>query len=173
MPRRLLIAVLLAALAGCGVQLAGSDDPAADAPLRGRVTRVVDGDTIKVRVRNHTETVRLIGLDTPETHRPDTPVECGGHAATRAMRKLAEGRTATLVTDPTQDRRDRYGRLLAYADVAGRDAGEQLLRQGWGAVYVYADTPFRRLVRYRAAALAARVAGRGLWRSCGGDAHRS
>ncbi len=172
MARRVLILLAFAVLAGCGVQLTGADAPAPGAPLRGRVTHVVDGDTIKVRVRNRTETVRLIGLDTPETHRPGTPVECGARAATRAMTRLAEGRTATLVADPTQDGRDRYGRLLAYADVAGHDVGERLLRAGWGAVYVYDDTPFRRLLRYRAAALAARAGDRGLWQTCGGDPHR-
>ena len=172
MTRRLLIALALLVLAGCGVRLTSADEPAPGEPLRGRVSHVVDGDTLKVRLRTHTETVRLIGIDTPETHRPDTPVECGGQAATREMRRLAEGRTATLVTDPTQDRRDRYGRLLAYADVAGHDVAERLLRSGWGAVYVYGGHDFMRVLRYRAAALRARAAGRGLWRACGGDPHR-
>jgi micrococcal nuclease len=172
MVRRLLILVALAVLAGCGVQLTSADDPAPDAPLRGRVTRVIDGDTIKVRVRNRTETVRLIGLDAPETHRPGTPVECGGRASTRALRRIAEGRTARLVADATQDRRDRYGRLLAYADISSVDVGEQLLRTGWAGVYVYGRTPFARVGRYAAAVRAARAAGRGLWRSCGGDPHR-
>jgi micrococcal nuclease len=172
MPRRLLIALALLVLAGCGVRLTDGGDAASATPLRGRITRVVDGDTIKVRLPDRTETVRLIGIDTPETHRPDTPVECGGPAATREMRRLAEGRTARLVPDPTQDRRDRYGRLLAYAEVAGHDVGERLLRSGWGAVYVYGGHDFLRMLRYRTAALAARAGGRGLWRACGGDPHR-
>ena len=162
--RRLALLPLLL-LAGCS-----SDDVAASlegAPLRGEVTRVVDGDTIKVRVRNRTETVRLIGIDTPETKRPGTPVECGGKAATREMRRLAEGRRVELISDPTQDRRDRYDRLLAYAEAAGRDVGEEILRAGWAAPYVY-DRPFLRLGRYRAAAREARGRGRGLWRACPG-----
>ena len=172
MARRLLVALVLIAVAASGARLGAAGDAAEDGPLRGLVTRVVDGDTIKVRVRNRTETVRLIGIDTPETHRPDTPVECGGRAATRQMRRLAEGRRVTLVADPTQDRRDRYDRLLAYADAATGDLAEQLLRSGWGVVYVYDDTPFLRVRRYRRAARAAREAGRGIWRSCGGDPHR-
>jgi micrococcal nuclease len=172
MARRLSIALALAVLAGCGVQLTAADDPPPGAPLRGKVTRVVDGDTIKVRVGNRTETVRLIGIDTPETHRPGTPVECGGRAATREMERLAGGRRVTLLADPTQDRRDRYDRLLAYAEAAGRDIGEELLRSGWGGVYVYRDSRFQRLRRYRAAARDARERSRGLWRSCGGDPHR-
>ena len=169
MLRRLVVLPLLL-LAGCSGEEVTSalEGP----PLRGRVTRVVDGDTIKVRVRNHTETVRLIGIDTPETHRPDTPVECGARAATREMRRLAEGRRVVLISDPTQDRRDRYDRLLAYAEAAGRDLGEELLRSGWGAVYVYDDVPFLRFGRYRRTAEEARDRGRGLWRTCGGDPHR-
>ena len=157
--------LIVAALAGCaGDEVAASLE---GAPLRGRVTRVVDGDTLKVRVRNHTESVRLIGVDAPETMRPGTPVECGGRAATREMRRLAEGRRVVLITDPTQDRRDRYDRLLAYAEVAGKDVGEALLRAGWGEAYVY-DRPFLRLRRYRAAEGEARDRRRGLWRSCPG-----
>jgi micrococcal nuclease len=176
MARRLLILLAVIAVAASGARYGAARDGADDTPrgerLQGRVTRVVDGDTIKVRVRNHTETVRLIGIDTPETHRPDTPVECGGRAATRAMQRLADGRRVTLVPDPTQDDRDRYDRLLAYADAATGDLGEQLLRSGWGAVYVYDGVPFERVGRYRRAARQARDAGRGIWRACGGDPHR-
>jgi micrococcal nuclease len=172
--RRLLVALALIVLAGCGVQLTGGDEDAATAaPQRGVVVAVSDGDTIKVRLALRTERVRLIGIDTPETHRPNTPVECGARAATREMTKLAFGRRVKLIADPTQDRRDRFGRLLAYAETAaGHDLGEQLLRSGWGVVYVYGHNPFRRVGTYRDAARSARREGRGLWQSCHGDAHR-
>src|SRR3954468_17048446 len=73
------------------------------------VTRVVDGDTLHVRTSAGREVkVRLLGIDTPETHRPGTPVECGGRQASASMARLApRGARVTLATDPTQDRVDR------------------------------------------------------------------
>jgi micrococcal nuclease len=67
------------------------------------VIEAVDGDTLKVDVRGGGETdVRLIGIDTPETHRPGTPIECGGPAASRLMHRMADGQGVTLVTDSSQ-----------------------------------------------------------------------
>ena len=79
------------------------------------MVRAVDGDTLEVSLRGHRLVdVRMIGIDTPETKRPGTPIECGGVQASRAMHRLADNRRVTLVTDPSQDRFDRYGRLLAH-----------------------------------------------------------
>jgi micrococcal nuclease len=141
-------------------------------PRDGTVTRVVDGDTLHVRVHGQDETVRLLGIDTPELHRPGTPVECGARAAARAMEALADGARVKLYADPSQDRRDRYGRLLAYAvTTGGVDLGEAMVRRGWAKVYVYEEHPFQRVARYRAAAAAARAARRGVDARCGGDFH--
>ena len=86
-------------------------------------------------------------------------------------RKGGKGRRVKVTTDPTQDRRDRYGRLLAYVKTPqGSFAGAQL-RAGWAAVYVFAD-PFEQLGAFQAAKAAARTAGRGSWGRCGGDFHR-
>jgi micrococcal nuclease len=142
-----------------------------------RILSVVDGDTLKVRLSTGSRrTVRLIGIDTPETRAPGTPVECGGKDATAYMKRLAlrkgRGRIVTLTTDPTQDLTDRYGRLLAYVDGQGRDFGERMIRAGWAAVYVYRD-PFQRLTTFNAAQDAARNATVGVWSKCGGNFHRS
>ena len=120
-------------------------------------------------------TVRLIGIDTPETKKPGTPVECGGREATSNMRRLSfkrgKGRRVKVTTDPTQDRRDRYGRLLAYVKSArGSLAGAQL-RAGWAAVYVFAD-PFAQLGSFQAAEATARTHARGVWSKCGGNFHQ-
>ncbi len=148
------------------------------------VTGVTDGDTIRVRRGLHKSyTVRLIGIDTPEVQRPGTPGECGAPEATSNMyrlgftrsrdtdgdglndRKGGRGRRVKVTTDPTQDRRDRYGRLLAYVKSArGSLAGAQL-RAGWGTVYVFRD-PFEQLGAFQEAESEARDAGRGAWRTC-------
>jgi micrococcal nuclease len=132
------------------------------------VTEVIDGDTIKVG----TETVRLIGIDTPESVKPGMRVECGAKQASAFVKALATGRHVRLVTDPTQDRRDRYGRLLAYVDLEdGTSVQERVLRAGWASVYVYDHRPFRRLRTFTDASDAARAAHRGVYGHCGGDFH--
>ena len=142
--------------------------------LKARVIEAVDGDTLKVRLRrNHRVIdVRLIGIDTPETRRPGTPIECGGPQASRSMHRLADRRRVTLVTDPSQDRIDRYGRLLAYAiRRGGLDLNLAQLRRGWAEVYVYRHNPFRRLRAYRRAQRQAQAAGAASGGCCGGDFH--
>jgi len=104
-------------------------------------------------------------------------VECGGPEATANLRRLGfsgtRGRGVTLTTDPTQDRTDRFGRLLAYATTdARRDLALEQLRAGHTAVYVFRRS-FTRLGAYRTAEGQARAAGRGAWGACGGDFHRS
>ena len=84
-------------------------------PTDGRATvvRVIDGDTIVVRIGGRDENVRLLGIDTPETHKPETPVECyGQEASDRLTALLPQGTTVRLVRDV--EARDRYDRLLAY-----------------------------------------------------------
>jgi micrococcal nuclease len=141
-----------------------------------RVLSVVDGDTLKVRLASGSRrTVRLIGIDSPETRKPSTPIECGGMQATAYMKRLAlrrgRGRVVTLTSDPTQDATDRYGRLLAYVNGQGKDYGERMVRAGWASVFVYED-PFQRLVPFAAAQGAAEFEGVGVWARCGGDFHR-
>jgi micrococcal nuclease len=123
------------------------------------VTRVVDGDTLEL---DNGKTVRLIGIDTPEVY---GGTDCGGPQASAYMERIASGRRVSVHTDPTQDRYDRYGRLLAYLEADGMDLGEAVLRSGWARVYVY-DQPFQRLASYRQAAHAARGGDRGIWDSC-------
>ncbi len=145
--------------------------------VHARVTRVIDGDTLKVRLAGgQTITVRLIGIDTPETRKPGTPVECGGPDATARMKKLAlrrgVGRTVTLTTDPTQDSLDRYGRVLAYVKTGGADLGRSMIASGWAMTYVF-ERDFGRVSTYRRAQASAKgKPGRGVWRKCGGNFHR-
>lgn len=163
------LAVALAGLIGCSQASRGA--PSGDR-LKASVVRDVDGDTVYVRYADGSEGyVRLLGVDTPEDVKPDYPAECGARAAASSMRTMAEGRKATLVTDLTQDRFDRYGRLLAYLYVGGRNLDEVQVRDGRGYVYVYEGDPFEQVRRFRAAQLAAEREGAGVWGSCGGDFH--
>ena len=140
---------------------------------RGKIVRVVDGDTVRVRLQTGGEvTVRLIGIDTPETKRPGTPVECGGPAATANLERLARGRI-TLDTDESQDVTDRYERLLAYVtNRQGVDLATAQLRAGWASTYVYDNQPFQRYGTYKSAQAAARAGDHGVWAACGGDFHK-
>ncbi|HWH14687.1 MAG TPA: thermonuclease family protein [Miltoncostaeaceae bacterium] len=142
--------------------------------LSGTVSDVVDGDTIKVVARGFETPVRLIGIDTPETRKPGTPVQCFGPEATaRVERLLPIGQRVRLVTDVTQDTRDRYGRLLAYVyrAGAGTSVNYSLVASGHAKVYVYRRTaPFTHVASFRRAEMHARRAKRGLWGPpCDGD----
>ena len=139
---------------------------------RATIVRDVDGDTIKVKLASGEVTsVRLIGIDTPETHKPGVKVECGGPEASANAAKLAPaGAEVVLTPDPTQDYRDKYGRLLAYASVGGHSLQLAQLRAGWAEVYVFKHD-FQRVGSFRRASAVAKKHGRGVWGQCGGDFH--
>ena len=173
--RAVVIAVWIAVpaawlLLGCGEDPASPHATvAAKAREAARVDRVVDGDTLKVRLADgRRKRVRLVGIDTPETKKPNTPVQCGGPQATAAMRRLVLDRSGrglgvVLVRDPTQDAQDRFGRRLAYVDLSsGRDVGLGLVEAGWARAREY-DGRYMREGRYMAAQARARAAGRGIW----------
>jgi len=172
--RRLLLLVLVILFAGAALPAAREELEGAGDVIRGRIVEAVDGDTVKVLdTAGRRVTVRLIGIDTPETKRPGVGVECGGPQASSLMAELARpGQEVTLRTDPTQDTVDRYDRLLAYAAVEGRSLQARMLAAGWATTYVYDDTPFQRYDRFRAAERRARDGGLGVHGMCGGDFHR-
>lgn len=135
---------------------------------RGRVTHIVDGDTLDVRLLSgRIKRIRMLGIDTPEEY--NGPVECGAYAAAHSLSRLVPVGTAVrLVSDPTQDNVDRYGRLLRYV-VRSRDSRDIDRAQVWrgmARVYVYAQHPFQRYRSYAAAQADARTHDRGSWRTC-------
>jgi endonuclease YncB( thermonuclease family) len=142
-------------------------------PVRQGVVleRVVDGDTVEVRFPDDSvASVRLIGIDTPEKY---GATECGAEEASAAMeRRVQPGQRLRLISDPTQDSIDYYGRLLRYVEIwsSGRDLGQAQIQSGWGKVYVF-DSNFKRLEAYRRAQKQARKRVRGVWASCGGRNH--
>ena len=150
------------AIALAGHAAAGTDTLPSERVL---VTDVVDGDTIKVLRGRRQETVRLIGVDTPETGRPDTPVQFYGPEASLYTRRSLLEQRVRLEFEP-HDRaggsRDKYQRTLAYVFTDdGRNFALELIDQGFGRAYT--RYPFRYEQAFKKAELGARAAGRGLW----------
>lgn len=162
----LIAVVLLADLGGDGGGRRPADEGAAASAarvLRAQVTEVVDGDTIEVSVDGRAEDVRYIGIDTPETVKPGSPVQCFGPQASAANRRLVGGRTARLVFD--RERRDVYGRLLAYVYAGGRFVNARLVRAGYARTLTIAPNVAHAGLFHRLAKAAGR-SGLGLWGAC-------
>jgi micrococcal nuclease len=127
------------------------------------VLRAVDGDTIEARIGGRDEDVRYIGIDTPETVKPDTPVQCFGHRASDFDRHLVEHRRVRLVfgVEP----RDIYGRLLAYVYIGHRFVNPIFVRRGLARTLTIPPNDRYAPLFARLQTRAAR-AGRGLWGAC-------
>lgn len=135
------------------------------------VTRVIDGDTLEVSPVTDPAielTIRLIGVDTPETVAPNTPVECYGPEATEFVQNFVDGKEFILNTDDTQDLTDRYGRYLVYLDLAdntSQSLNSKLVSQGYAKEYTY-DNAYTRQKEFIQNELDAQLLGLGLWGDC-------
>ena len=132
-----------------------------------RVDHYVDGDTITVRMNGAIETVRFIGVDTPETHRPNTPVQCYGPvaAAYTQSRISSNSGQVRLQADKLDTNRDRYGRLLRYIYLAdGTLLDEELVQKGYG--FAYLGFPFEKSDQFAADQTRAQSTQVGLWGKC-------
>jgi micrococcal nuclease len=129
-----------------------------------RVVQVLDGDTVVVELADgSTDTVRLLGVDTPETHHPTKPVQCFGPEAAAFTAEQLTGSVVHLEADV--ERRDLYGRRLAYVVVDGERFNDVLLRRGYARLLVI--DPNRAHARdLLSAELDARRHERGLWGAC-------
>jgi micrococcal nuclease len=141
----------------------GGADAVGPASARVFVDRVVDGDTIEVELDGVAEDVRYIGVDTPETVKPDSPVECFGPQASSFNHRLVEGRQVRLVFGV--ERRDIYDRLLAYVYFDHRFVNAELLRKGFARTLTFAPND-RFAERFKRLEIAAARHGRGLWSEC-------
>jgi micrococcal nuclease len=129
------------------------------------INHFVDGDTIAVNMNGLKETVRFIGVDTPETHKPNTPVQCYGPAAAAFTKNTIGTGSVRLEADPLNTDRDRYGRLLRYVYLQeGRLLNELLIQKGYGFYYPY--FPFSKKNQFAADGKAAMAAKVGLWANC-------
>lgn len=127
------------------------------------VTRVVDGDTVEARISGEVEDVRYIGVDTPETVKPGEPVQCFGPQASAFNHRLVGGRRVRLVFGV--ERRDVYGRLLAYVYLGDRFINASLVRRGLARTLTIPPND-RFAARFEGLELRAARAGRGLWGAC-------
>jgi micrococcal nuclease len=136
---------------------------AARPAVSAEVLRVVDGDTIEVSLDGTVEDVRYIGVDTPETVKPGSPVECYGPQASEFNRRLVAGKRVTLRFD--RELRDDYGRLLAYVFAGPRMVNAALVSQGYARTLEIEPNTGRAGLLARLQQQAA-VAGKGLWGGC-------
>ena len=128
-----------------------------------KVVEVVDGDTVKIDMNGTTETIRLIGIDTPETVHPSKPVECFGIEASNKAKELLSGKTVSLETDISQGERDKYGRLLGYIILAdGTNFNLQMIKQGYAYEYTYSSA-YKYQSSFKSAQQYAKENGIGLW----------
>jgi micrococcal nuclease len=139
----------------------GRDEPPATAVAV--VSRVVDGDTVEVRLDGRIEDVRYIGVDTPETVEPGAPVDCFGPQASAFNHRLVEGRRVRLVFGV--ERRDVYDRLLAYVYLGDRFVNAELVRRGLARTLTIPPND-RYAERLEQLEIVASRAGRGLWGAC-------
>ena len=130
------------------------------------INHYVDGDTIAVNMNGSVETVRFIGVDTPETHKPNTPVQCyGPEAAAYTKAQISKFGKVRLQADPLDTNRDRYNRLLRYVYLPdGTLQDEQLIQKGYG--FAYLSFPFSKKAQFAVDQTAAQAAKLGLWSAC-------
>ncbi len=148
------------ALFGTGAAMIQSAQPGLYA-----VQNFVDGDTIAVSMNGQLEKIRFIGVDTPETHKPNTPVQCYGPAAAAATKRIIGTKSIRLVSDSLSTDRDRYNRLLRYVYLTdGTLVNQQLIRGGYGFYYPY--FPFTKSDQFSLAQSQAQASHAGLWGTC-------
>lgn len=130
------------------------------------INHYVDGDTIAVNMNGTVETVRFIGVDTPETHKPNTPVQCyGPDAAAHTRAAISQFGKVRLEADPLDTNRDVYGRLLRYVYLPdGTLLDEQIIQQGYG--FAYLGFPFTKKDQFASDEQTAQTAKLGLWAVC-------
>ncbi len=132
-----------------------------------KVEKVVDGDTIKVNIREKTETVRFLGIDTPEIVDRRKPVQCFAKAASDKMKSFVEGKYVKLIDDNTQGNRDVYHRLLRYVylpDSKATFVNGEMVKQGYA--FSYKKYPTKMLKRFNEFEKYAREHNLGLWGAC-------
>lgn len=132
-------------------------------PTTYKVVEVVDGDTIKIDYNGKTETVRLIGIDTPEVVDPRKPVQCFGKEASAHAKTLLTGKSVRIEADATQDNHDKYSRLLRYVFLEDNiNFNKQMIADGYAYEYTY-NVPYKYQKEFKDAQATAQSSSKGLW----------
>ncbi len=158
-----LLPIVMTSLVACA-----TPTPSSEGPIT--VVEVVDGDTIVVRLRGADETVRLIGIDTPETKHPTKPVQCFGPEASAFTKQLLAANTSVRL-ERDVEARDHFGRLLAYVYRSddGLFVNLELARLGFARPLTIAPNNAH-AGEVASAVGEARAQHRGLWQACPADA---
>lgn len=140
----------------------------ANQPGLYHVSNFDDGDTITVDMNGRQERVRMIGVDTPEIHHPEKPVQCFAQTASDYTKALIGNQDVRLQADPLDDNRDIYGRLLRYVYLPDSTlVNLKLVQQGYG--FAYTRFPYLRLLEFKEAEANAKNNNFGLWATCSVD----
>jgi endonuclease YncB( thermonuclease family) len=108
-----------------------------------QVVEVIDGDTIKAKIGDKAETIRLLGINTPEVENPYRHQECFGPEASKKTKKLLTGKKVYLLPDPKAPNRGKYNRLLRYIFLPnGEFVNAELIRDGYAFKYIYQPIQF-------------------------------
>lgn len=128
------------------------------------VVKVIDGDTIQVSISGKTGTIRLIGIDSPETVDPRKLVQCFGKEASQKAKETLLNKKVFLENDSTQGERDKYNRLLRYVFLEdGTNFNQFMISQGYAHEYTYQSNPYKYQTEFKKAEKEAREQKRGLW----------
>lgn len=129
------------------------------------VQQVRDGDTFTADVDGHEISVRMLGIDTPETVDPRKPVQCYGKEASDYAKSLLKGKMVRLKLNPNREEKDKYGRYLAYVHIGDMFVNELLLKEGYAREYTF-GTPYMYQRQFREIEVLAKEGNKGLWGNC-------
>lgn len=133
-----------------------------------QVTQVVDGDTVKARIDGQEQSIRIIGIDAPES---TTQKECYGPESSAKAKEFLGGKWIKIKADKTQDDKDKYGRLLRYVYFdQGTDFAKRMIEEGHAYEYTY-SVAYKNQALYKSMQDSAKGASRGLWsaETCSGQ----
>lgn len=151
---------------GFGSSIARNGEVGIDESAYYKVSHVYDGDTFTTDVNGWEITVRMLGINTPETVDPRKPVQCYGPEASAETKALLGGQSVRLVANPDRERRDKYGRYLLYVyRKDGLFINEYLIQQGFAREYTVGK-PYQYQKLFRDDEAAAKAASKGLWGKC-------